>query len=69
MNDLLFNQRLTVPVTDDLREAVRKAADQNGLTVADYLRVSIDDALTRDGIPFRRLPLLHRPAPSKKAGG
>lgn len=68
MIDPLFVERLSVPVTGDFQEAVRTAAKRSGLTIADYTRISLSDAMMRDGVKFQPLPQLSRSGPSKTKG-
>jgi hypothetical protein len=59
-SEITLLDRLTVAVTSDLAEAVRQSAATRGLTVADYVRGSVQARLMLDGARFQRLPDLHR---------
>ena len=52
--------RLSVAVTTEIAEAVRTAAAGRGLTIADYVRGSVQARLMLDGARFPRVPDLHR---------
>ena len=58
MSDITFFERLSVNVTPDMRNAVRKAAERQGVTHADFVRQAICDRLALDGVPHQRPPLL-----------
>ncbi|WP_132254376.1 hypothetical protein [Methylobacterium segetis] len=55
-----LDHRLTAAVTNDIADAVRAAAELRGLTVADYVRGSVQARLMLDGARFARLPNLQR---------
>ena len=57
-----FPSRLTAAVPTELAEAVRRAAEARGLTVADFTRGAVMARLMLDGVPFRPLPNLMRVA-------
>lgn len=58
--DIAFVRRLSVAVPEDIATAVHAAAAARGLTVADYLRGSVQARLMLDGAAFRPLPNLQR---------
>lgn len=49
--------RIGARVTNDTREAVRRAAQQEGLTEAEWLRAAIEDRLHRGTARTRRTPV------------
>jgi hypothetical protein len=59
-SELTLLDRLTAAVTSDIAEAVRQTAAARGLTVADYVRGSVQARLMLDGARFARLPDLQR---------
>ena len=59
-SEITLLDRLNVAVTSDIAEAVRQTAAARGLTVADYIRGSVQARLTLDGARFNRLPNLQR---------
>ncbi|MCJ2077892.1 hypothetical protein MKK68_19970 [Methylobacterium sp. E-016] len=59
---ITFPDRLTAAVPTELAEAVRLTAAARGLTVADYVRGSVQARLMLDGARFRPLPNLQRHA-------
>ncbi|AWN49481.1 hypothetical protein [Methylobacterium terrae] len=61
-DDIAFLSRLSAAVPADMAEAVRRSADARGITVADYLRGSVQARLLLDGAPVRLLPNLQRTA-------
>jgi hypothetical protein len=67
-DNIYFIERLTVPVTGDFQAAVRAAAERSGLTISDYTRLALGARMARDGVRFRPLPVLHRPATRKRVG-
>lgn len=55
-----FDERLTVAVPADFRDAVRMAADRRGLTLADYAREALAERMDRDGVSRPDIPTLSR---------
>jgi hypothetical protein len=53
-----FDERLTVAVPSDYRDAVRAAADRACLSMADYVRKALAERMTRDGVQHPVLPIL-----------
>ena len=67
-SEITLLDRLTVAVTSDIAEAVRQTAAARGLTVADYVRGSVQARLMLDGARFARLPNLQRLAARSARG-
>jgi hypothetical protein len=59
-SEITLLDRLTVAVTSDIAEAVRRTAAARGLTGADYVRGAVMARLQLDGARFVRLPDLRR---------
>ncbi len=48
--------KISVAVTPNLLDAVRAAAYQRRLSIADYTRGAVQARLTMDGVPFPPMP-------------
>ena len=68
-----FSHPIAVGLPRDVRDVVRHAAAERGLTVADYARLALAERLVEDGIPVRPMPILsvdtidHLVAPQRPA--
>jgi hypothetical protein len=67
MNEIHFCDGLTIAVPEDFKAGIQQAAERRGLNVADLVRLTLSDEMSRLGIEHPRLPALHRAAPLLRA--
>ena len=58
--DIVLGNRVTVSVTDEIRDALGRAAQAQDLTPSDFIREAISDRLDRVGTPHTRVVRLRR---------
>ena len=58
--DIVLGNRVTVSITDEIHDALGRAAQAQDLTTADFIREAISDRLDRIGTPHTRVPPLRR---------
>ncbi|MDB5652477.1 MAG: hypothetical protein JWQ94_90 [Tardiphaga sp.] len=56
-----FTDRIGIAVPSRFSEAVHRAADAQGLSVADFARLALSDRMKRAGVEHDRLPAISSP--------